>query len=306
LSPDGRLVQIPFKLYRFRTFNDRSLAGLTNRELFFSAPERFNDPFDSQFDLIDEDADRLERIARIRSLESRGLAPLGSARKAESLYDQPGYAFERPDETPRDEYRRRRDEFRLILSQLGIACFSEPPDSILMWSHYSEQHKGFCLEFSDLRNHLPADVSFQQVYYRKDMPSLSVARRAWADLERILQANQGKSFAELAEILRRAESSARLAAAGLVVTEAIASKHTNWAYEREWRAIVKRPNCVIQYSPQALTTVIFGMRAPIDQRKAISKALTGPEWAHVQFAEAVRVPNRFAVSIETVPRSDLS
>lgn len=30
---------------------------------------------------------------------------------------------------------------------LGIACFSEDVRSILMWSHYAENHTGFCLEY---------------------------------------------------------------------------------------------------------------------------------------------------------------
>jgi len=30
----------------------------------------------------------------------------------------------------------------------GVICFSEKPDEILMWSHYSDNHKGICLEFT--------------------------------------------------------------------------------------------------------------------------------------------------------------
>lgn len=226
-------VDIPAKLYKYRAYNETSLSSLINRELFFASAASFNDPFDSKFDLIDEEADRAERIAWIRRLEERGLAPPGSAYQAESLYDRPGYAFERTDETPRQEYRRRREEFRQILSQIGIASFSERPDSILMWSHYSDQHRGFCLEFGDLRDHLPFEVSFQQVYYRHDVPSLSVARRARTEIEQMLEANRGRPLDELAELMRHAERDARVSAAGFVVTEAIASKHTDWLYERE-------------------------------------------------------------------------
>lgn len=127
MSSDGRLVQIPCKLYKFRALSDWSLAGLTNGKFFFSAAERFNDPFDSQFDLIDEDADRLERIEWIRSLESRGLSPPGFARMAETLYDHPGYAFERSDETPRDEYRRRRMDSDAFSHSLALHALASAP-----------------------------------------------------------------------------------------------------------------------------------------------------------------------------------
>lgn len=35
----------------------------------------------------------------------------------------------------------------VIRKQLKNACFSEKNDSILMWSHYSSKHAGFCIEY---------------------------------------------------------------------------------------------------------------------------------------------------------------
>jgi len=56
-----------------------------------------------------------------------------------------------------------------------IACFSEVPDSILMWSYYADCHRGFCLEF-DISlledNELNRTIikSFSKVHYSPVRP----------------------------------------------------------------------------------------------------------------------------------------
>lgn len=58
---------------------------------------------------------------------------------------------------------------------IGISCFSRKNDSILMWSHYAENHKGFCIEFHTNINTTginPLDINyikdFQNVNYYKN------------------------------------------------------------------------------------------------------------------------------------------
>jgi len=39
------------------------------------------------------------------------------------------------------------DDAQRNMDSVGVTCFSEVPDSILMWSHYAESHSGICVEF---------------------------------------------------------------------------------------------------------------------------------------------------------------
>ena len=39
-------------------------------------------------------------------------------------------------------------ELEMLRKSFGIACFSETYDSLLMWSHYADYHRGICLEYS--------------------------------------------------------------------------------------------------------------------------------------------------------------
>ena len=40
------------------------------------------------------------------------------------------------------------------VNSLGIFCLSERSDDILMWSHYSNGHRGVCLQFNLLNSEL--------------------------------------------------------------------------------------------------------------------------------------------------------
>jgi hypothetical protein len=47
-----------------------------------------------------------------------------------------------------------------IGAALRIACFSERNDSILMWSHYADHHKGICVEYETRLLSLPDAIGF--------------------------------------------------------------------------------------------------------------------------------------------------
>jgi len=57
------------------------------------------------------------------------------------------------------EMKQKMDK---IIELTHICCFSKKDDSILMWSHYADSHKGVCFEFESLD-----DKSFQKVRYSK-------------------------------------------------------------------------------------------------------------------------------------------
>lgn len=50
-----------------------------------------------------------------------------------------------------------------------VSCFSERNDSILMWSHYADSHRGVCLEYE-----MPNDKDFAKVIYSNKRPTLNI------------------------------------------------------------------------------------------------------------------------------------
>lgn len=136
---------IPNKVYKYRTFSEYSLTNFRNDTIWITNPANFNDPFDSI--LIDSDISLKE------------------------LDDKWGDSIEQMimDDESKDVYRDIYDEYKSISSQekiekfskiikwittertqhtFKVACLSETNTSVLMWSHYSNDHKGFCIEYA--------------------------------------------------------------------------------------------------------------------------------------------------------------
>lgn len=115
---------------------DTALKILGTKTIKFSNPLDFNDPFDCHQDLIDWE------------LTEKGIIKLVD-------WKFPG--------APRKERRTKIQEFRreksMIIAdtknafeeakeKMGICCFGENFKTLLMWSHYTDKHKGLCIGFS--------------------------------------------------------------------------------------------------------------------------------------------------------------
>ena len=92
---------------------------------------------------------------------------------------------------------------------LYICSFSELGDSSLMWSHYAEDHKGFCIEYNFAE--CPHMLCWQFLYpvlYQEEMADLSDYHRNPYDLNFLMD--------KLTAMI----------------------KSSQWAYEKEWRMIM--------------------------------------------------------------------
>ncbi|WP_349393654.1 DUF2971 domain-containing protein, partial [Clostridium perfringens] len=61
------------------------------------------------------------------------------------------------------------DSSKNLLNSLLICSFSECKDNILMWSHYSNCHKGFCIEY-DFSKLIKSRALVLPVIYSKNVP----------------------------------------------------------------------------------------------------------------------------------------
>jgi len=101
----------------------------------------------------------------------------------------------------------------ILLSQASkksskISCFSEVGNSMLMWSHYTEKHKGFCIEY--------------------DFQSLGEADTATIGLYPVIYTN--KLF-DITNYLISDQLN------GAVSLYAAIIKSKDWSYEKEWRLV---------------------------------------------------------------------
>ena len=113
------------------------------------------------------------------------------------------------------------------LSDLAyIKSFSEIPSEVLMWSHYADEHRGFCVEYNinciDQRDRIWEHI-FPVVYStkRRIKKNISEVARELKQLTRDREDNNEKDYNEnLRDCMAL-----------------FLSKGEMWAYEREWRIV---------------------------------------------------------------------
>ncbi|MGJ8684531.1 MAG: DUF2971 domain-containing protein [Nonlabens sp.] len=114
-STEGVLLRLrkqkvqPQTIFKYYSNDEKglNLDALKNKYLYYSSFKSFNDPFDCNINLV--------------SFKKNG-------------------KFKKTN-------KKKKELFKNRLDNIGICCFTTKKDSILMWSHYSNSHKGYCLEF---------------------------------------------------------------------------------------------------------------------------------------------------------------
>lgn len=224
-------------LYHYQRYGGEAAARLeamlrTNR-LYMSSPAQFNDPWDCRpwFDrsALDTLAGREEHIAWFMRL------PQVRAAGAEELRNNPDLLRVMVDDCSRSMGERINDEYR-------VYCVTPCDQNMLMWSHYSGDHKGICLQFNARSEPF---VGACQIAYRERLP-LSTSPEDEDD----------------------------------AMTKALLTKSDIWNYEREFRVVAKNPRYpspgvptaidgFVMMSENALERIIIGCACSDDEVEAI-------------------------------------
>lgn len=204
--------------------------------------------------------------------------------------------------------------FDVMREGMRIACFSSEQDSLLLWSHYGDGLRGFCVEFDEnsLTNSEPKG-DFLDVAYLNSPPKVDsfiygiAWDQDWYSQTAIQETNarikyQGKPE-PCAEIQMYEESGAEaLKTMRDIWQQIFATKPAEWSYERERRLLVqtnKSDNTplVRSYPREAVRAVIVGERMP-DAYKAELLAVLAENYAGVPVRTARRAQSAYALVID--------
>lgn len=142
----------------------------------FTCPSDFNDPFDCipEIDLnsIQEIPKRKPELIKAAA-QQRGIPP-------EKIGEHIPEMLQRMEDAVTSGVWGKD-----MVSGVGICCLSRDPLNILMWSHYANDHKGFCLEFRislygeqhEVSNYLEWLVP-HEVTYQEERPFLEIHDRS--------------------------------------------------------------------------------------------------------------------------------
>lgn len=297
---DAKNEHLPISLYKFYRPSIHSLTNIQNKNVFLSSPRNFNDPFDS-FICVDDQS--YVKFFLLKALEQNNMISSActpdcfSEEEFEVLKNAPiegGYVRELGHS---DDFKSRlfhiclnkSDRFGLKVNSISvratrecsrkvdlirnipfrISCFSNFHDeaelgrNTTMWSHYAENHTGFCVKYSvNFDDVIHSDIikcGLFPVMYTSRVPKLTLQ-----DFKKLRSPRDDEEIP--ASILRKAY-------------KAIITKSKFWNYEKEWRLIINGQNEVqLSYNTIPflnIESIYLGCRT----EPSIKKSL-------VQFAEA--------------------
>lgn len=234
-------------LYKYRAYSAYSLEMLINRELYFARPDQLNDPYDCRLNIRDSLGAAIARAGQIqnRSLHER----LQRLRGIDHVYD-----------------KMDRD-----LSSLGVFSLSRTPTHVLLWSHYAQNHTGFCVgfRFSDaLTTHQSPHgiIGATDVGYSTSNPFIEF-------FEEVASSSTVPEWGEVWQTL---------------LSVGMAVKADTWRYEEEVRILRQEPG-LVPFSAVELNEIVFGLNMSGRSRDTVRRILSGADWAHVKFREIIRV-----------------
>jgi len=235
---------LPKKLYKYQSCNEYVLNNLRRRSFWFSKPENFNDPFDCNInfqvgDITEENLELLFNSLREESPNNKDF---------DRIYHSDGKVTKLFKDMVIESSRKATSKLVDIFASLGVVCFSEKNDDILMWSHYTTSHQGFCLEFDTTKvpftrtNKPDQDSALEKVFYSDSYPLVSIKDIASNHLPSLPQ--------------------------GL-----LSVKSSHWSYEKEWRLFSTYGNLELEYEKTALTGIYLGCKITIENKENIKSIL---------------------------------
>ena len=230
-----------------------ALATIENNSVILKTPLEYNDPFDciastskeeinKAFDLFvnyklfeylyekfikqNKKATRNKLLAKIdiANISNEALSISENRIYKKQLYLEPltalSYVYLNKKKSElRVEFKNEMHKaFEKVRSEVVVSCFGSSNDSILMWSHYSNMHRGACLEFEI------DDNDFKRIAYKSEIPNFQLYKAFEVILaheflgKEVDNANEKYCF----------------------ITEPLLTKSIDWKYEQEIRCIYSK------------------------------------------------------------------
>jgi len=229
-----------FQFYRYEKPDNDRIETLREGKIWMSLPSSFNDPLDCQLRIVDKTEFSTFKEERIKRAANVLYEEYGEDGKA-WLLDDAIVAEIRNWTDGRSESTDKPHFLKLVeqrIQKFGVQCFSELVDSPLMWSHYADVHKGFCIEYE----YHPLDLAFSNNSEFAMSPAIYTSQLQEFHLNEVLFSPK-----EVAHKL-------------------YATKSQHWSYEKEHRLI---------YFPCTATVKECGQKVDLPEGLKVKSIISG-------------------------------
>lgn len=230
-------ITLPPVLYKYRDWdNDFHKRLLTEGEIFISSPALLNDPFDCNIPVSYEQLANDERLAQIyfQELVNDQFPFLDEKEKKKEIQKLINDGRFRDQEWV---VSKEKEHFKSLCEFIGIVSFSDIKNNILMWSHYSNSHKGFCV-----------GINSRMFSFGKN--------RKWG--------GGNINYVDEYPIILPTEDYS------IQINKQLFTKHKTWSYENEYRLFrPKASNTVEKISEDDISEIILGYAISSKNEKEI-------------------------------------
>lgn len=253
---------VPKFLYRYRSVEgaaqERTQHLIETGMQYFAAPVSFNDPFDCSpdFTLSGTEDDVRVYLEGMWARNSPNISEADRKREVNDILKDPNRDPRRPENNlaTADFYRV------MVRSQIGVLCLSEVRDSVLMWSHYADCHRGICLVYETDNDFF---ATAQPVRYQHARPQANPIVHTDAEM----------------------------------LDNAIFTKSDAWAYEKEWRMLHYKEGPGERPMPaRCLRAILLGVTAS-DATKRHVQAWVKTSSANAEILQTTLSPSAFEILI---------
>ncbi len=259
----NRTQHPPAVVYKYMTADTARIILSTGR-LRFQSPYRYNDPFDSQWDvhwpLLTPEAKAFERDLLDRAIRDPGSWPDDADPAHRTAMNRERARINALPEVDQEDAIRAlvndlahwsdipielRARLLDIRHRMRILCVSVRNDSILMWSHYTDNHRGVILGLSSEKLEHRWKRPLLPVQYSEGPPRL-IDHESW--IRASVFGNEDRAMP------------------GRLWEQWALTKHCGWCYEKEWRFATHEPRGTlgdyrdIDFPADALVEIATGCR----------------------------------------------
>jgi hypothetical protein len=238
--------KLPRFLYKYRHLNSFTDSIITESTFWFARADSFNDPFDCN---LTESRDI--KLSDFKEYISKLDIPKNVVKDSISL------AKRNPSKIREQAISSRAK----TINAYGLLSLSMNYDSILMWSHYANNHTGLVIEL-DLLEDPEFFLSPLKVKYQETYEPVNFFGRA-TDLE--------------------------------YIKYVLATKSSDWDYEQEIR-IIKNSIGEFTFKKSVINKVYFGCRCLESDKKRIKALFKSNDYKNIKFFESKEAYGKFKLN----------
>jgi len=237
-------------VYKFQPISPFTIDALKNGYLYFPTPSQLDDPFDClfAFDLEGSEEDNL---------------PFRS------------YAHD------------IGEGVRITRESVGVLSLSKINNHILLWSQYSEGHKGICLKFKTYYHNERPYFAFEESHFNK-------------------QKSDGTYILPIHDVIYNSllPDPIKLGHVG-DFDRFLVTKHEDWSFQKETRIATDfkhlKGNQKVKYKKEFLEAIIFGMKTSPDDIRLIMDIVEKnfiSEGSEIKYYKAQQIKGEYAVEVK--------